>query len=60
MRILKFGDHVDLKILGKVNDTSDGALLDLGTDANGDAHSLLLVGISKEDLSADDFLITYL
>ena len=46
--------------LGKVNDTSDGALLDLGTDANGDAHSLLLVGISKEDLSADDFLITYL
>jgi Ca2+-binding RTX toxin-like protein len=46
--------------LGKVNDTSDGALLDLGTDVNGDAHSILLVGISKEDLSADDFLITYL
>ena len=45
--------------LGKVNDTSDGALLDLGT-ANGDTHSILLVGVSKEDLSADDFLITYL
>ena len=47
-------------ILARITDTSDGALLDLGNNAGGDLQSVLLIGVSKEDLSSDDFLINYL
>jgi Ca2+-binding RTX toxin-like protein len=47
-------------VLKFVTDTTDGALIDLGVNSNDESQSILLIGVSKEDLSADDFLMTYL
>ena len=47
-------------VLKFVTDTTDGALIDLGVNADNENQSVLLIGVSKEDLSADDFLMTYL
>ena len=47
-------------VLARITDTSEGALLDLGNDGSGDLQSVLLIGVSKEDLTSDDFLISHL
>ena len=47
-------------VLARITDTSEGALLDLGNDGSGDLQSVLLIGVSKEDLTSADFLISHL
>jgi len=46
-------------ILGRLDETSEGVVIDFG-NVDAEQQSVLLVGISKDDLSADDFLLTYL
>jgi Ca2+-binding RTX toxin-like protein len=47
--------------LSRVTDTSDGALINLGYTGTGSdqiLHSILLEGISKEDLTASNFIVS--
>ena len=44
-------------VLARVTSTTDGALLNLGTDANGKSHTILFEGINKDNLTVDNFLV---